>query len=483
MQIAQIQPIQPIQPIQQQPFSVMITYPLSDLPLNQFINKVNPEIKILNINVSNKSKYQYQVFVATNEEVMMLLCLNHLSNHEIFARKFVQFKVVQCQPHNFFQLQHYIFTNYKIFHCDLKTRTLNLEYFLSKIGTIAQQENIQLPQNNFNPYQLLLDCLQYFKEEVPDLISIKLNNNNLKDSKIIRDIANNFPLLKSLDISNNDFSNYPDLASLLKTSIVELNIERNIGYEEGFVRNMFLLKNKTLKVLNNKPIRMSMLPTETNPTREIILKPSLILPKQFNHYKRCNEFFVFFARMHKTNLQDLIKCYKPDCILTTTFDESIPKGPCKSRNLKSMDIEEDPKTGIYVGPNDVGYAIGFLYPMEFDVKNMSYDFIPLTADKMLYSVTIIGNVRIQNVEYHMCRSLIVNFIQDKGCCISNDHIHLTVCNEKNTPCFSSVYRRYLSDVNHLSPNFSRLQSMFMMDCRGWNWMECLMQMNNPQQNQ
>ena len=76
--------------------SVIITYPSSDIPLQQFINRFNPDIGVVNIIQRDRIKfpYQYQVFVRTNEEIMMLLCLNHLKNLDICARKFVEFKVL-----------------------------------------------------------------------------------------------------------------------------------------------------------------------------------------------------------------------------------------------------------------------------------------------------------------------------------------------------------------------------------------------------
>ena len=152
----------PIQQPQQQFPSVIITYPSTQKKIDQFIAESNPDVQIIRILKLNQqtNPYQYQIFVQTFEDVMMLCSLNHMKDHEMFARKFVQFRVEPTQPHQFLQLKHYIFTLYKFFHCDMKTRTLNLGYFWANITWIAQNENILIPEKIVNPYQILMECLQ-----------------------------------------------------------------------------------------------------------------------------------------------------------------------------------------------------------------------------------------------------------------------------------------------------------------------------------
>ncbi|ENY63912.1 UBA/TS-N domain containing protein [Entamoeba histolytica HM-1:IMSS-A] len=411
--------------------------------LKQVINQFNPDIGI--IHIEQIRNYKFKVTVQNTEQGRMLMNFNDFLWNG--SKMVVTFE--REPPRE--QQYKFVLEQIKYKYCNIKTRSLDLSFFINKLKEFEYRST-----QSFDI--LLKDALNYYYQDIPDLLSLNLSNNNINWTTFFDEMCHGFKELTLLDLSNNKITNYMCLGCLKNIPLRNLCL---LGNPLPPVDSLFLIHTfPFLEIFNNKLFERYNFNC-TIKSNVNTLQYNTIHPLNLNKFESIYNFFDTYFKFQDNNIESLSQLYSTYSYFDITLGKGVQLVGVNSRNIINLNAI-DTKRFIQSGTNQIINGLKTLGKTKHRISDMCFDIV---EQGVFYIINIMGQCEIRQNTLQFCRTFIVN-TENQQLIIVNDHLHLY--NNSNKFIVIKTFSKFLKHIVHSFPGIKEKQALIVLEKNNWD---------------
>ena len=405
------------------------------------VNKLNPDIAILNI--IPDSKYSYKVTVANATQGRFLINFNGVNwNGQKVIVDFIE-EPVKDEQFKF------VLESIKHRYCDIMNRSLDLSNLKEK-----------LRQHNFNPNKnqdvVFREALQYFYNAIPDLLHLNISHNEIAIPFFFDEMKNGFKELVSLDISFNQMTTFLPFNHLKGLSL------RNINAIQNQLPNEFPIEMLDsfpyLQTYNGQNIRQAFF-SSTVQTTVKPLKYNTMQPFNEMKFGQIYDFLKVYFTLFDNNRNELARFYNNVSLFDITLRDNILLPNIHSRTT-TIDDMDHVANNLYVGSQNIIQYMNQLGQTQHRLSEICFDVLDYSG---ICIITLHGQCIINQRIFQFCRTFIIN---ENPFVILNDHLQLY--DGSRGFMVIKTFAPYVKYMTQRFPGLSEKDGLFLLEKHRYN---------------